>query len=343
MKASKINIFVFIISFLIISCDSKKKVSIPEFPVNERAKMITLGGDDLILPRIESLVLTDTAIVALGHLDNKWIHLYDRKNGNPLGSYIDRGEGPADIVSAGRITRRDGKWVIYDAMVGKIKAYAENFKFLSDETPSNNLPYPVISRKFFPSGKDLILTLVGEDETCRRWAFLLADSLGHGQPYVATPVDDNPDLAENYSRSWIESSPDGRMLVATTWRGCYMEIFDVSGYEPKLRRSQCFAPLKLRNEGRFPQLADSCVRGFSALEATDSRIIACLNGKPDEFGSTDITVWDWDGTPLKRYATGVTISNMKLSPDNPDEIFAQVYDKEGNFYLVKFICRGLLD
>lgn len=335
------------VQLMLISCNAKdeSESGTPEFPEEYLAE-ISILGDDLILPVITDMVVNDTTIIALGLLDDYWIHQYEKNTGKCIGRHIKRGQGPEDIVGCESFYNTGNGWKIYDYMTRHVKVFSSDFTSSSlsenDSIPNNEYEGARFAGLSFKNGGKKLFTMMKSKDTDIKNGVMLADDNGIGAIHFETPVDDDNNKLKYFRWYNIELSPNGKNLVATSNPACYMAIYDVQGNEMTLKSYQCFFPLTISDPEDSAKVFNENKTAFTALAVTDSRIITCMADNPEEEGNTDIMVWDWNGKPLRRYKTDKIILTMELSPNEKDMIYAFAIDKERNSYLVKIRCQNLL-
>lgn len=344
---SRIKIILYAIIALLSSCQTKDGTGNEslEFPFVGEAN-ISILGDGVILPLITDLSVNDTAIIATGALDNHWIHTYHKKTGEPTADHILNGQGPADILGCTYLSQTKGGWEIYDYMSRKVKLYDDNFSFIevsnNDSLPSKLKDYNFTALQLLPSGKKLCFIDKFENGDLIFDGFFMADSIGYSKPFLNLHDEDEIGPLGYYMQYKFAGSPDGKKLAAVSSPGCCLKLFDTDDNNLILKSSHCYYPLTIKNPEDAAQVYEDNKRSFTSLAVTDSRIIACMDEDPDNYGPTDILVWDWEGNPICRYKSDKIIVKFALSPDNPDEIFAFVTDPERNYALAKIYCQGLL-
>lgn len=344
---SRIKIILYAIIALLSSCQTKDGTGNKslEFPFVGEAN-ISILGDGVILPLITDLSVNDTAIIATGALDNHWIHTYHKKTGEPTADHILNGQGPADILGCTYLSQTKGGWEIYDYMSRKVKLYDDNFSFIevsnNDSLPSKLKDYNFTALQLLPSGKKLCFIDKYENGDLIFDGFFMADSIGYSKPFLNLHDEDEIGPLGYYMQYKFAGSPDGKKLAAVSSPGCCLKLFDTDDNNLILKSSHCYYPLTIKNPEDAAQVYEDNKRSFTSLAVTDSRIIACMDEDPDNYGPTDILVWDWEGNPICRYKSDKIIVKFALSPDNPDEIFAFVTDPERNYALAKIYCQGLL-
>lgn len=339
-------IFPVILLFL-SSCKTQIEngIGTPEFPFVGEAK-ISILGNDLILPLITDLSVIDTAIIATGSLDDYWVHTYDKNSGNPIADYISKGQGPSDILGCTYLSKAKDGWKIYDYMSRKVKLYDKDFAFIGMSDKDSLLSSPMdcnfTALQILPSGKKICYIDKFENGDLIFDGFFMADSIGYSKPFLNLHDEDEIGPLGYYMQYKFAGSPDGKKLAAVSSPGCCLKLFDTDGNNLILKSSHCYYPLTIKNPEDAAQVYEDNKRSFTSLAVTDSRIIACMDEDPDNYGPTDILVWDWEGNPICRYKSDKIIVKFALSPDNLDEIFAFVTDPERNYALAKIYCQGLL-
>ena len=354
--SSTIKLFlIFLLTISVISVLSschKKELSYipPVFTDIQDAEVTVIGGPEIIYPVAWSMQIEDSSVLMLGLLDDHWIQIYNRFSGEPTGAHITRGEGPEEMIFANMsVFGTDDKYYkIFDEETQKIKFYDKKFNLIDQLSPKKFERGRIWDVFCLPG--DRYLLHCGFD---KYWSALTIVRDGEeGVMYTTTPVDspldsvtdrNTPTLKDLYKRRRSTLSPDGTRLVCTTMEGAFMEIFDIKDLSLTPRVTKCMYPYEVEMRGNLRRVTDDSIQGFSAVCATDSRIIGTFLEHTEAMGPSDITVWDWDGNPLRRYKTDYQILAMALSPDNPDDIYALGGTRDGEISLLLFHCPGLLD
>lgn len=158
---------------------------------------------------------------------------------------------------------------------------------------------------------------------------------------------DKSKASVSYHRVNFTYSPDGSKVAFATSEGLVMEIFEIEGLELKPKTVKYFHPYEVvtrrMGNNEFTDFKEDNIKGVMTMKATDRRLVAAYNGTTSFKSNTDITVWDWNGRPLRRYGFDGRIMAMSLSPDNPDDIYALVHKDDDELSLVRINCPGLLD
>ena len=354
--SSTIKLFlIFLLTISVISVLSschKKELSYipPVFTDIQDAEVTVIGGPEIIYPVAWSMQIEDSSVLMLGLLDDHWIQIYNRFSGEPTGAHITRGEGPDEMIFANRsVFGTDDKYYkIFDEETQKIKFYDKKFNLLDQLSPKDFERGRIWDVFFLPG--DRYLLHCGFDKY--RSALTIVRDGEEGVMYTTTPVDspldsvtdrNTPTLKDLYKRRRSALSPDGTRLVCTTMEGAFMEIFDIKDLTLTTRVTKCMYPYEVEMRGNLRRVTDDSMQGFSAVCATDYRIIGAFLEHTDLMGPSDITVWDWDGNPLRRYKPDYQILAMALSPDNPDDIYALGDTRDGEISLLLFHCPGLLN
>lgn len=347
------HIFLLTISMLSVlsSCHKKESEYLPPvFTDIQDAEVTIIGGPDIIYPPTWSMQIEDSSVLILGLMDDHWIQIYNRFSGEPAGAHITRGEGPEEMIYANKsvFVTDDKYYKTFDEATQKIKFYDKKFNLIDQLSPKDFDRGRILDVFFLPGDRYLLHCAVDKHPS----ALTVVRNGEEGAMYTATPVDtpsdsvtdrNTPTLKDQYLRKRSAISSDGTRLVCTTLSGAFMEIFDINGLTLTPKVTKCMYPYEVETRGNLRRVTDDSTLGFSAVCATDSRIIGAFLEHTDLMGPSDITVWDWDGNPLRRYKTDYQISAMTLSPDNPDDIYAIGGIKDGEISLLLFHCPGLQD
>lgn len=334
-------------------CNDGQKFSIPNFKNIKDAKITVLSEPDEVLPFSLCMNVSDSLITLVGELDGKLFHTYDRKTGKLLGQYVDRGQGPDDMIYPGRFIRNKSGITVQDLYTRVIKRFDKDWKCVSSEfldfgKMEKNAPRDII---FMPDGKLFVLVFI---QSFMPLGMQIKDGDRYGEVYSDFPVKvEYPESAGYSYERIIQISPDGKKMVAVSAEGLIFETFDIDNLQIKLKALQFYYPFEMEKPNGTGLSAEGYkktlgydkfnIKGIGAMTSTDNRIISVYNDSYDISGFKDITVWDWEAKPLRRYHTDKEIMAIALSPDNPDEIYALGKDKGGEVELLLINCPGLLD
>lgn len=346
-------ILVIFIGVIFVGCNDVKRFSAPVFNSTSEAQITILSASDEVLPFSDCIDVSDSLITIAGLLDGSLFHTYNRKTGEPVGHYVDRGQGPDDMVLPGKFVHNDKFVIVQDLYSQVIKKFDGNWKCVSTELLNFNkmeINAPRAVRPM-PDGKFFISVFV---ESYMPLGMQIKDGDKYGQVYSDFPV--NVEYQESpgfvYDRI-VLFSPDAKKMAAVSAEGLIFETFDIDCLQIKRNTVRFYYPFEMEKpdgSGISPDgykkiygYDKSNIKGINTMTSTDKRIVAAYNDTSDSEGSTDITVWDWEARPLKRFHTDKIILAMALSPDDPDEVYALVTDKDDEVQLVLFNCPGLLD
>ena len=84
------------------------------------------------------------------------------------------------------------------------------------------------------------------------------------------------------------------------------------------------------------------VYGFASLCSTEDNIYAIWVGDKNPNALNSITVFDWSGTEIARYQTNHLVFMMAIDENEPEKLYALVYDEEKGFSLVYFLIEDKL-
>lgn len=346
-----IRIFFVIVAVIIFTeCKDAQKYSAPVFESTTDAKVTVLSALDEVLPMTFNINVSDSLIMLSGPLDDKLFHTYDRKTGKSVGHYINRGQGPDDMIMPGKFYPDNSGLIVQDMATQAIKRFDKDWKCMSTElidfgkmenfSPTNVRPMPdgkvfveVFIEKFMPLGMQI------------------KDGNRYGSVYIELPVIiKDPLTGKPYYDRKFHFSPDAKKMIAISSEGLIIETFDIDEIEIRPKAVKYYYPfelsdMKVNSDGinSMIEYKNLNIKGFGAIASTDSRIVAVYNDSRDTEAFTDISVWDWNGNPIRRYHTDKILLAIALSPDNPDEIYALGSDKGGEVELLLINCPGLLD
>mgnify|MGYP001638033345 CR=1 FL=1 len=342
----KRTLFITLASCLIfIACNKRKsEFAMPEF-ISEPAIATDITTEDDIVPVITpgtGMVITDSTIVIADLMDEKWLHEYDRRNGKLLTSYLSHDAGPKEVSMLESFVRSDSGWYIVDRKQSMIKQFDHDFNLIN----SNDIPkddFLILTSSFLlPDGRMLAAGLRNDApilEHGTEGLRILGDKCS-GNMIIETPVDNIIEDNNLYSRKRFAFNADFSKLACGTLEGGVIETFNVDGNNLEPRASCLLFPYNVVVQNGMKRAINSKI-GFSSIIADDNKIVAALLGDENPASPTDITVWDWNCKPLRKYTTNAQILTMAFSPDDPDSVYAVVVEDEGDPKIVTYRCPGL--
>lgn len=345
-----IRLFLVIFTGIILAgCNATQKFSAPSFKGMTDAKVSVLSASDEVLPHSFSISVSDSLITMSGLLDGKLFHTYERKTGKSLGHYIDRGQGPDDMIMPGIFYQGDDGVTVIDLATQAIKRFDKDWKCVSSILDDYGKMEKFSPRNVrpMPDGKVFVEVFI---ESYMPLGLQIRDGDKYGGVYTELPVivDDAMTGKPYYSRH-IHFSPEAKKMVAVSGEGLIIETFDIDDVEIRPRSVKFYYPFQdgtvSKKKGDYYVFEEkvSNIKCIGSMASTEERVVAVYNGSYDANSYTDITVWDWNGNALRRYRTNKILGAIALSPDNPDEIYALGSDKGGEIELLLINCSGLLD
>lgn len=327
----------------VASCGGGSKYEELVFPETGEAEMSYVTGEDEILPNAFKMEVADSMIVMAGPLDNRWIHVYHRDNGRPLAHYLPNGSGPDEVIASFEFRQNPTGTEVFDLATGQVKCFNNDWHCVSSLAPDLSKDSLVVKKlHFLQDGRTLFE--INTDLSHSRQGFTIMRDGCRGNVYLDSPVDDEPeDNACMLDRHCVAFSPDGLKFASATLEGFILETFGIDNLDIKKRSVRMFYPYESVERDGFIGYSDRNVKGVVSMTGSDRYIVASFNGTVDGMAPTDITVWDWEGNPIRRYALDVIVLAMGLSPDNPDVIYALVQRRNEETRIAKITCPGLLD
>ena len=345
-----IRLFFVIVSVIIFTgCKETQKFSAPVFGNMADAKVTVLSDPDEVIPSGFGLSVSDSLLTLTGEVDGKLFHTYDRKTGKSLGHYVNKGQGPDDMIVPGTFYIDNNVIAVQDLYTHDVKKFDKDWKCISiehlDLGKLDKFSPRVVLR--MPDGKIFMEVFV---EYYMPLGIRIKDGDRLGSVYTDLPVIvEDPMTEKPYYERKVHFSPDAKKMIAVSEEGLIIETFAIDDIEINLKGVKFYYPfvydVEIETKGGINRFIykNLNIKGFGAIASTDSRIVAVYNDSRDTEAFTDISVWDWNGNPIRRYHTDKILLTIALSPDNPDEIYALGSDKGGEVELLLINCPGLLD
>ena len=324
------------ILIILCSCSSGKEYNEPQFVEKEEIRGECLS-DDLMISYAYDMAVDDQYIYILASSQGKWVHVYDKSDGQYRGSHVLTGQGPGEVHTASSLTVDKDKLQIYDQSQMKLLTYSLKkasdslqISFMDDVSFSSNKG---IVRRAWLFADSLYLSdgqLGAENKKQKR--FQLYD--GHSVIYS---YDDFPvqgeDLEKVFLFPQICFSPSKDKMATGTLYGGILEIFHLSDSSISLSDVYRFyEPSVSFSSGDLIPEKDMKY-GFSAMSATDDVIYSVLIGDSDPNKLNNISVFDWNGRGLIRYKTDKQIFKLSCYPGNQSELYALTFSPSEGFSL----------
>lgn len=111
------------ILIILCSCSSGKEYNEPQFVEKEEIRGECLS-DDLMISYAYDMAVDDQYIYILASSQGKWVHVYDKSDGQYRGSHVLTGQGPGEVHTASSLTVDKDKLQIYDQSQMKLLTYS---------------------------------------------------------------------------------------------------------------------------------------------------------------------------------------------------------------------------
>ena len=332
------NITACLITLLLLSCETnRKQFTPPDFKKNESLKYEVLQ-DTLIISYPYDMVSFDNYIVIFALMEGKWLQVYDKQTGEHLGGYVGRGQGPGEIIAA--------TYLFYNSKERILTIFEnntqENYTYKINENLDELIKFE--SKKNFSRGREnRVQNIFKIDDN-----HYLLDSrnfVNHNNTQrfsLETEVGDKISEYNDFATSsklkdgfWaycmqqsISISPNKQKMACVTFYGGVLETFEIDN-SINLIQEKLFYPIFMNGQ----KYTEKTVFGFVDICTSDEYIYTVLIGNKDLTTHNNISVFDWNGEPVVRYATDVNILRICYN-ENDNSIYAIAIDDE--FYLIKF-------
>ncbi len=353
MKKKLLTRFAMVILLLgVAACahNDRIKYDAPVFSDIREAEATAIGSEEVIYPMALGISITDSIATLVGNLDDMEINNFNRFTGELVSQFVHHGQGPAEVVSLASYIPDSTGFKVLDMMTDLWKTYDKDGKYIGAVNLREKTGKKILGIRRLAADKYLIKCCM--EDICDDMAIWDTEKLG--PVYTKTPFDENDTPNKNandidrpitlrdlYGRSASTISPDGKRMFTGTSVGVIVEIFDIKDMEISNRLTKFMYPFEISSEDGWVGFKENYVKGFTSLISTDQLVFGALQESSENNAPTDITVWDWNGNPVRRYKTGYLIYCMAFSPDNPDDLYAMATKDGGEVQLIKLHCPGL--
>lgn len=351
MKVIKASAILISLYFLIGCSSPDGKYSAPKFRHVNKDVSFEYVTEDLQFSSISNFGVYDNqiTIVAYDQVNENFVHIYDASSGKHLRSGVRYGDGPGEIVHAGKsLIDSDGVIHIHDFMrksylvfdtTDDIDILDENY--LSSTTWTTHM-FPLSDGNFvnitvtspnaiFEAGKPRIFI----DDRC-------LDTLAR---YNEHSLEANENRHFLYS-SWsvADISPNGKHLAIGLGLGCILETFEL-GTEIRRTGLKYFIKPEVsisKNDNSTNINYDNTIWGFSDIELSNNYIYAAYDGKKGNKIHNNIAVFDLTGEPVSITDLGNN-DIQRLYVDEPSgDLFAVIENESGEIRIIRIKIDDIL-
>lgn len=344
----------------LISCSDTEDYSRPKFKVE------TTGDFEIIGEELEDAGLTSKLWIhgdyVIAHYlklsDQTYVHVFDKKTGEPVLDALRRGRGSNEILWTQNsvVDSNTGEVTFYDLQQDAKLTFSIDSLVEFGPSVIHKRDYrhrPWVSN-IFPHHDDeeILITnpsFLTKDEDIEP-RIRLMDSLGNVlAKYEVFPELDRKTLYSCYSFPSAAISPDESKLALAIYCGAILETFSVARDTIKRRAIKRFIKPEFTTDdmGNLG-ITENSYAGFQTLTAKDDLLYAVYDGEVNLFEnaklpagqkmtfSRNIAVFDWDGNPLKKIRTNYSVSAIDITEEESGKVlYAFIEDKEGHYFLGK--------
>ena len=349
MKSFKFFIIAGIAMFFCIGCKdrtAKPEYAEPDFGKEIKADISTLNTDFLF--SYGSLKVIDSLIIYSGVSDisDKTFHVFSKNTGAYITSFgnIGRAQNEVSQPAMGFTLDKERKILyVFDNPQRKTVAFSLEKIIAGANDYAREVKLPscvanVRSKNFLYLNNSF---LAGYTYNDRFLACTENDSITSSNIY---PKLDEPSEYKNVEESYflftanMAAKPDGCKFVHATSSGCILEIWNFDGKNLKQETVKRFIKPDYEVRDRdmpYPMvIPKSTVPGIMSVACSDQHIYANYNDVTPEPSGT-IAVFDWKGSPKKKYLVGKKI--LAFDADGDDAVYALVIDADENIELIKIL------
>ena len=341
-----VYVFVIVVIVALQSC-REDLYSPPEFPL-EKESAFELLSDVLYFNIVSDIwEYGDYLLVcAYDRKNNRFFHVYDKRTGAYIDSYVSRGRGPGEIFFGHMNTSFNGGVIsFFDVMSGSVVDVSVD-SMASGRVNMEEKVLQMSSGTFYVGKvKDGYVCVMSknpyQESVPGESRFELRDEAFN----IVDKSDFAPALTPEqmfvmYVHSSYAVSPDMTRFCIASEQGAILEIYTV---DSAIRNNV----VKYFYEPDFDVLYgtydfnERTVLGFSDVFATNDRLFTVYDGEVNPFRNggdrqmfTRIAVFDWDGNPLELIHTDYSIDKIAYS-EAENTIYAAVADSDRIMYLAK--------
>jgi hypothetical protein len=327
---------------VIFSCKEKSDSIYhpPVFPQDEEM-VYEVVHNDLVMPNMVWFMDVYKDYLIMSYLDKKtgkWLHVHDKHTGERLASYLNQGRGPLEVTIpvSNHINHRTKEMAILgeaqtQLMLVDVDSLL-NGKFEPRIIHDTIFEHTNLRNVFnLGDGKYLFRMRPGAIQSQFKRFVLYKDGqvLDRMDEY---PLYDQGLMELNYD-FYPALSPDYTKFAIGTSRGWILEYFDISDGIERTSTYYYYEPFWEENKTRID--TEKSGYGFMSMTA-DDKYIYSGSGEPGLKKINSITIFDWEGSPVKVLKTEDYASFYPIAVDRETgHVYAYVKHPEGEKHLIR--------
>ena len=328
------TLFFFLITVAMTGCNqSEKRIVYLDlvFPIDKTVDLEMILEDPIIPAVVTDIDLYNSKLVLAYRLNDRHIHFFNAESGEELGSSINIGQGPNEIIHLNRLSldRKTGTFTIFDVMTKQL--YSENIDSLFNGALISQVNED-FGRAFsifpLPQGYFCFDPPYNADKERR---YFLKKHDGEIVKYEGYPYDDFLLLVNISARYRMGFFKDGTKMVAATSPGLIFEFFNLrNGIEKTHMRY--FRKIYLEKDGS-PDTERS--GGLFDFYCTDNFIYGTYVEPNNGLRANNIVIFDWEGNPVKIFRTKYKKLHRLCVDDEERFLYVIGEDDDGKYFLAK--------
>lgn len=320
MKKNSILLTYLILLFF--SCKELTDKVVYESPVfNEIIpKAAVIYGDTIDALPQSSAIIDSFLILRHESMKNEhYFQVYNRLTGKYILSFGDKGRGYGELVNVASVSIDNHTKSMYVSATNQSRAVIFNLDSLGYgkvRISELKLKQPLSSIGFFRLGQNNFLTTYNP---YNRFALYdnklnVIDTCDYYSPTTTGIKKDYPLTNYYFSTSDNIVKPDGTRFANITSCGAIFEIFGIEQNKLVHITTNYFYQPTYDKSG--DPLWNKCTFGARTICATNRYIYIVLNGTNEDYARLEkISVYDWDGHPVKQYDLGVNIMRITIDEE----------------------------
>lgn len=358
-STSSLLIFFVIIPYIITSCN-KKSVSFSDEDVMSVHTDTMVGSiikEDLDIRYPRELFIADSIFLvqSVESSSNIYMWILD-KNGKIIGNLIEKGNGPNEIPNLAssvdfnnnndEVTVWSNPYLV-DYKVTDFIQNRENFcKKIQVNPEFQDFSIDKISKL-----KNGMIGFSLSGQLRFKYSSDSGDIITYEVfPSINSDLDNNPNKKANVLNYGCSRAikPDNTMFVTGTYIGAILELFSFNGQQfNPVSTVYIYPPVYKENElnGDMVSWDVNTIIGFDCIRTSDNYIYTLLNGvkgenlitgQGDKLMSTAVTIFNWEGKPVRRIETGMQMLTFDIDENNNIGYAITINPDNHAFNLVSF-------
>lgn len=335
----RISLVIILYASIICGCANAGEGDVLTFKHSVDVKTEIISDKSPLMTYPYDMFVTENHIWVLCLMNQKWIHCYDKHNGEYLSSFVPQGRGPGELVACAtlHLDKNNNELYLYDnegikMLTFNVYDYPPSVEF-REEKSLVDVSGAVIINAWPLTGENIFANVQcgSMEDSLTRFSIYSKDAA------LVYNCSDTPFLKNDdrytYQQSFMTLSQDRRRFASITLFGEILEIYNLTerNIEKVVERVYSSPNIEFKNGVLWE--TDRTIWGFPFVCSDDNFIYSPMIHSKDIDSFNKIAVFDWEGQGCLKMVTDYNI--LRLS-SYKDVLYGIVADKSQGFLFSKY-------